>query len=118
MATYTTYEEKRMMVTNRDYFAFAFTEDGTRDGMALKQPPVRGRIVTGDKVKDGTSRFELYFVPCRKSGDGLAFSRAIWMQSRCYADTEEEAKEAYNQKINDEIAWHQARIGDLRKELL
>lgn len=88
--------------------------------------PVRGMLTTTnyemdeenkpiymDKTYCGKIR---YFVPFKKNGKGLAWSQAVSYSARCYADSEEECIELYNELIDDAIAVHQQIIASLQND--
>ena len=111
MARYETRKAKAALPVGTKLWAYAFTLDSHKENMALKQEPVLGQVTEG---KYGS----LHFAPIKKSGDGLVLSKSIHIDGRDYADTEEEAKDGYNEKVQDAIRWHQERISALEKELI
>lgn len=122
MAKYETYQEKVNIRNGSVVWAYAFTETREKTKSSLKQVPVKGRLSChkyglgpegGDAFAPGLR--PRFFVPFRKGSEtDYAWSKAIDISSRCYADTEGEATQGYNQLIENHIAWYDARIQELR----
>lgn len=100
-------------------WGFAIEQISNRSylGMRLMQKPVIGRIAADKSmvphVFDRNS-IPRYFVPLKKGSDTeCTWSRAVSIDSRSYADTEEEAVEAYNKKIDDIICKTKEEIKEL-----
>lgn len=106
MARYETMERKYSL-EGSVVWAYAFKETHTKDGMRLKQKPVKGRV-TGRR-----------FIPFKKNSQTeYAMSKAIAVDSRNYADTEAEAIEGYNELISRIIMQHEKDIKALEAEKL
>ena len=104
--------------------AFNYTHD--KEGRSLHQEPVLGKFMlcsTQAKHDDKLKRYPdytypEYFVPFKKNGVDLAWSKAVHMHSRCYATTEEECVDLYNNLIGNAIDWHRSEIDALERMLL
>lgn len=59
-----------------------------------------------------------YFVPYKKNGKELAFSKAVLVDSRWYADTEAQAIDGYNKLLEKEIEKLKQKISELEGEKL
>ena len=59
-----------------------------------------------------------YFVPLKKNGVDLSWSKAVTIYARCYATTQQECIALYNRLIQDSIEWHEQEIKKLEKDLL
>lgn len=100
----------------------AFRYDSTKEGMALKCEPVLGMLSYHcTDVPDAANPTKpiRYFVPIRKNGKGYSWSKAVYLESRQYADTEAEAWMAYEQEIKKAKEWHEdnaKKLGLLMEE--
>lgn len=101
--------------------AFEFNKDKVT--MACFQKPVRG-ILTYDRYDAiqppaGRQNAPRYFVPLKKNSDTkLLWSKTVLLNSRDIADTEQEAEELYNQRIQHYIEFFEQSIADLKSMLL
>lgn len=59
-----------------------------------------------------------YFVPFKKNGKDLAWSKVVSIYSRYFTADEEESKEFYNDLIQKQIAWYASEIDKLKEDLL
>ena len=59
-----------------------------------------------------------YFVPFKKNGKDLAWSRAVTIYARCFTESESECIEYFNNLIREQIQWHQSEIERLKSEIL
>lgn len=104
--------------------AFNYTHD--KEGKHLYQEPVFGKLMAGKTEVAHNSRIERfpdssnveYFVPFKKNGVDLAWSKAVLMYNRYYATTEEECVELYNSLVKNAIDWHRSEIEALEKLVL
>lgn len=104
--------------------AFHYTHD--KESKSLHQEPIYGKFMIGNtqlKVDEKLERrpdysYPEYFVPFKKNGVDLAWSKAVHMSSRHYATTEDECVELYNSLIMDAVDWHRKEIDKLEKLLL
>lgn len=85
--------------------------------------PVNGMLMLGNtqishdrNAKYGYTKPQ-YFVPFRKDLRGLAWSNAVSIYARQYADSKEECTELFKEIINKEIEKHKEKIAKLEKEL-
>lgn len=120
MARYEGYDGVRQLRNGSVVWAYEFQQTSKHDGLYLNQPPIKGRLGFIDCMGADNNFSPLcrprYFVPFKKgSEDDYAWSKAIALHSRCYADTEEEAIQGYNDLVAREIAWHQDRINKLEE---
>lgn len=95
--------------------AFKYTHDKT--GKHLHQRPIKGMLAAGPKPADqdwAMARHPCpqatHFVPFKKGTSEPAWSRAVTLYARMFADTEAEATELYDGAIQDAIAWHEDQI--------
>ena len=106
-------------------WACAYKPNGKKEGKALYQKPVKGQFVMGytesmheDNMKRYANSYKgltdpwTYFVPYKKNGE-LAWSKAVHISSRNYADTYEECVEMYNAKLDTCINWHKEAIAQI-----
>lgn len=108
MAIYETMDEKNRLQAGTVVWAYAFQENSMKEGMLLSQKPVKGCIIHD-------SIYSNMFAPFKKNKEPeLALSKAINVYGRNFADTEEEAKEGYNQLIEKRIEWYQNKISLLK----
>lgn len=102
--------------------AYSYTHE--KEGRALFQKPQLGVFTVGnteasDRNKRENGRRDIeYFVPFKKNSEGLAWSKAVQLHSRCYATSEDECIELYNSLIKSNINWHKSEIEKLEKELI
>lgn len=104
-------------------WASGFKETSSKTGHRLRAKPQRGILAAAKdepthafNVAHHPNAAPKYFVPVTRDGTP-SWSRAVWVGSRDYADTEREALELYNSAIQREIEKHRRRIRDLTKEL-
>lgn len=107
-------------------WACAYKPNSSKEGKALHQAPVKGQFVMGDTKARHEKNMEryansyakglaepwAYFVPYKKNGE-LAWSKAVMLSSRSYADTYEECVEMYNAKLEACIDWHKESIAEI-----
>lgn len=117
MAVYKTGIERLNMQCGMIVWAYEFQETQQKESMHLSQAPIKGRISYTACEAQGCfapGRRGGFFVPFRKNSETqYAWSKAIRLSSRHYADTEEEAREDYNRIIDKNIKWYQEKIKDL-----
>ena len=114
-----------------EVYACEFKETHDKEDKRYIQKPVLGQIKcanTESKCEDYRKRYETYgtdrqnkgnyFVPYRKDGKGLAWSKAVTIYAREYFETEEAAIDYYNRQIKESIDWHWNKIKELRKEYI
>ena len=75
------------------------------------------RLATCQREPDLTSKSPRYFVPlsAKKQGtdlEDLAWSKAVEISSRCYADSEQECIDLYNKLIDEDIAFFNQKIAE------
>lgn len=92
-------------------------------GKIFYSKPVEGMLMLGNtqeshnrRAKSGYTKPN-FFVPFRKKNTDLAWSKAVSVYSRCYADSKEECTELFEDIINKEIKKHQNIIDILNKEM-
>lgn len=107
-------------------WACAFCYNMSKEGNILSQKPVLGMITAASnpvdndrKLKGGSEGVKPhYFVPFKKNGKDLSWSRVVQLTNRKYASTEEECKEIYNSLLQENIDWHKSKITELEKEMV
>lgn len=115
MAKYFTYMEKAGITNGTIIWAFAFEETTSKAGTLFHQKPIRGRLAS-DTGDIGIQAFNpasspRAFVPFKKNSDTeYAWSKAVGINTRCYADTEAEAVEGYNQLIEENMSWYRDKL--------
>lgn len=98
------------------------TED--KEGLRYIQLPIKGMVACAknqelhEKLMKSEEPDLRYFVPFKKNGKGLAWSKAVELDSRLYATTEEDSKEMYNEEIEYYIHKWEKEIEDLKAKLL
>lgn len=107
-----------------EVWACAYKPTNNKEGRSNYSRPIRGRLVAENtKSRDEFRRSRGYadiraFVPYKKNGKDLAWSKAVTIYSRYFTFSEEECKEFYNNLIKEQIAWHEQEIAKLKEELL
>lgn len=102
--------------------AYEYTHD--KNGKSKHQKPIRGMFTAGDTeaknneyIAKGQTSIR-YFVPFKKNGVDLAWSKAVSRYSRYYTSTLSECNELYNKLIQENINWHEREIEKLREDLV
>lgn len=102
-----------------EIWAFAFVYANDKTNKANFQTPILGQLQ--DRNQDWPPNRQKpdykftpftpiqYFVPYQKNKKKLAWSRAVRVEARTYADSETEAQIAYNQAIEMAQNWHYLR---------
>ena len=110
-------------------WACAYVYTSTKENKGLHQHPILG-VLSHTKYEDTMQQFldknkykPNFFIPFKKNAksltyDNLQFSKAVRVESRRYATTEEECKELYNKAIQSNINWHTMEIEKLKKDML
>lgn len=106
-------------------YACAYKYNKYKDGRQYFQKPILGKLVLGRNEAEaeyyqrtGRKSEPNYFVPFKKNGKGLAWSKIVTIYSRYFTTDEEESKKYYNDLIKEQIAWHESEINKLREDLL
>lgn len=106
-------------------YACAYQYNRDKEGRQFFQKPILGKLVLGrseteEAYYERTDRKTEpnYFVPFKKNGKDLAWSKVVTIYSRYFTDDEEESKEFYNDLIQKQIAWHESEIDKLKEDLL
>lgn len=83
-----------------ELWATAYSLNNPKDTKALKCTPIKGVLsMSNKKVELSDNGYcPRYFIPYNKNGEPM-FSRAVQVQSRVYATTQEEATELYNEAV-------------------
>ena len=107
-----------------EVYGLAFRYDRDKEKIALKAHPVLGRLCVCryddaseakyHAIGDNTVR---YFVPLAKSGK-LAWSKAVHVESRCYADDLADATAWYNEMVRDAARWLRDKADEVDKEVI
>lgn len=109
----------RDLEVGMEVWACAFAETANKEGKKNYCTPVKG--VISSSQYENPDRWSVgyfkYFVPYKKNGKDLAFSKAVRIHSRVYAKTEEECWELYNKLINGLINKYTEKIEELKSYL-
>lgn len=111
-------------------YAYAYRLDSTKENNRLKQEPIKGAIAganvsTGHAFSGGYQK-PRYFVPYKKSADlsndpmaeeHFAWSKAVKLESRVYADHIEAAWADYLMTIKNEKSRIQCIVNDINDDL-
>lgn len=101
-------------------WAYAFELTHTKEGSYLSCKPTKGKVICGrtqakhdSVINSGAERFSLsYFVPFKKDGVNLSWSKAVELSSRKYAFTEEECNQLYNKSVDKAVNWLRSRADE------
>lgn len=114
--------------TGDEIWACAYTKTFNKEGIKLVQKPIKGRLTAGknekkhleilEKYGDKSADCLDYFVPYKKDGTSLAWSRAVSIGARRFAATEEECREVYNKEIQHVIDFCERTIEELKEEMI
>ena len=104
-------------------WACAYDKSESKEANILKQLPIKGKLMVC-RTDEATNKIlnirpnisVAYFVPFKKNGTDLAWSKAVRVNSRMYATTYEESVEQYNDKIESYINWYKENIKDLEND--
>lgn len=107
-------------------WACAYSFASNKETKTLYQEPIRGEFTAGRNISHNDVVLKRcadmgivpeisYFVPYKKNGTGLAWSKAVETSSRMYATTYDECVELYNDKIEEYIKWCEDQIDELKK---
>lgn len=105
-------------------YACAYTPTYNKEGRHNYQKPIRGMLVLDNSEERCEKRAKAgydeprYFVPFKKNGKDLAWSKAVTVYSRYFTDDENESKEYYNKLVREQLHWHQAEIEKLKEEFV
>lgn len=89
-------------------WACAYAHTSSKNEKHLYCKPTKGMLTAlsfnCESEAHSTNSYPLYFVPFRKNAkdltlENLAWSKAVSLSARCYADTEAESIEQYNELI-------------------
>lgn len=124
MARYEQYIEVSRLRNGSVMWAYEFELNSKKEHPVLNCTPVKGRICVSpicfnedERHVFNPERAPRMFVPFKKNSETeYAWSRAVSLHARCYADTETEAIEGYNQRIQKCIDWHNERIAELKEK--
>lgn len=118
------YTEARKHYKSGDIvWACAFSRTDNDNSLLYHTKPVKGMLVPYrtrhqyDEFPNWKYDSPSYFVPFspKKQGltiDDLAWSKQVSISARCYADTEDECIELYNELIDNNIAYFQQLIDE------
>lgn len=116
------YTEARRHYKSGDIvWACAFQRTDNDLSLRYFSKPVKGMLVPYEylemcqRTPDLTLESPIYFIPfnAKKHGtsiEDLAWSKAVQLSSRCYADSEQECIDLYNQLIDEDIAFFKKQI--------
>lgn len=95
-----------------------------KEGLRYIQTPIQGIFSFANSEKEHEKAIQQgkvgagcikYFIPLKKNGTEPAWSKAVSIEAREYATTEEECKELYNELIDDYISLYEREIEYLKK---
>lgn len=119
-------EARKAFLPGDEVWACAYSYDGNKEGRLYFQEPVLGKITC--RNTESAEKRELqdtstwhqpnYFVPYKKNGRDLAWSKAVSIGARCYAFSKEECIELYNELIQENINWHLNAIHELQDAMI
>ena len=95
---------------NTPLWAFAYDVDNNNDRRVFIAKPVKGEVVQEGEKK--------YFYPYLKSTQKLRESGKVYVCSRNYAETEQEAVEAYNLLVQNRISSLHSEIMNAQKDFI
>lgn len=117
-------EVKEIFNIEDEVWACDFKYAHDKESKHLYQKPVLGKLMAGRTeelhkrcVASGTATVK-YFVPFKKNGTELAWSKAVTVYSRKYATSKQECIKMFNELIESDIKWHENEIKALKKELI
>lgn len=106
-------------------WACAYKLGSDVESMRYVQKPIKG-VLTASKNKKNNDNFialgEInasyirYFVPYKKNGIDLSWSKAVSTYSRNITTTEEEAISLYNKLIDDYVKYFTEKIEEIKKD--
>lgn len=108
-------------------WACAYECAGNKESKRLFQEPVKGQLTASKKesanvaiiasaAQRGAYLEPQYFVPYKKNGVDLAWSKAVKFSSRMCADTYDESVELYNDKIQEYIDWFENEVKEMKAQ--
>lgn len=122
---YTWEDVKEHFKVGDSVYACAYKYNRDKEGRQYFQKPILGKLVLGRSeteedyyARTGRKTEPNYFVPFKKNGKDLAWSKVVTIYSRYFTDDEEESKEFYNDLIQKQISWHESEIDKLKGDLL
>lgn len=113
MAIYDAWTKATMPPENVPIWGFAYDIDNETGRSVLKAEPVLGEICWS-----GTVVRNRYFFPYKKGTHEKRKTGEVHYTSRYYADTEAEAKQAYNKLVDDRIRLLNKMALDAEKDKL
>lgn len=119
-----TYLERRGLMPGSIVWACNYKVTNSKESMKFIQKPIKGMLTCSNKelihneLMESKETYSSYFVPFKKDGKNLAWSKAVGVDSRIYATTEEESKELYNEAIQNYIDMWSLKIEELKNELI
>lgn len=105
-------------------FACAYKPTSDKESKHNYQKPIIGMLVLDSSLAKCKEREKKgyteprYFVPFKKNGKDLAWSKAVTIYARYFTDNEMESKAYYNKLIMEQIQWHQSEIEKLKEEFV
>lgn len=105
----------------------AYTCSGDKESKRFFQEPIKGQFTASNRevtntaimataAQKGTYVEPRYFVPFKKNGIDLAWSKAVNFTARMYADTYAESVELYNDKIQEYIDWFENEVKEMKAQ--
>ena len=107
----------------RIIWACAYELNKNGDGRKLYQPPICGALMCGNTQSSHDNNCRRgyttpsYFVPFCKNNTKCNFSKAVTIESRCYADNKEECIDLYKALIQNEINKYEHILKVLKDDI-
>lgn len=109
MSVYETRSEKDNLAEQAEgRVIWAYADNAVSEEILSERKPVKG-IIVHDTLMG------YCFVPCTATPGCYDYDNAVYLYARNYADTEEEARKAYNRIINTRVNWHHVMMERLEK---
>lgn len=122
---YTLEDVKKHFKVGDVVYACAYKYNRDKEGRQYFQKPILGKLVLGRTLSEegyyertGRKTEPNFFVPFKKNGKDLAWSKVVSIYSRYFTEDEEDSKEFYNDLIQKQITWHESEIDKLKEDLL
>lgn len=106
-------------------WAYAYTASNNKEDKKYYCKPTKG-VISADYMnhpfalsptsRHGAQQKARYFIPQKKNGNGYAWSKAVKIDARHYANTETEAIAGYNRLIDSAIDFHKKKIDELNAD--
>lgn len=115
---------KNVFKVDDEVWACAFQPTSDKEGKHNFSKPIRGRLVCGNTESSDKYRRDkgykdvAYFVPYKKNGIDLAWSKAVTIYARYFSKTEQESIDFYNKLVQEHIDWLTKEAESLKSLLI